>query len=39
LGNKFGGGTSNDELKNELFFTAVPSNNLAGTFGKISLIQ
>jgi uncharacterized protein (TIGR03118 family) len=35
-GIEFGGGTANDGRKNELFFTAGPSNNLAGTFGSIS---
>jgi uncharacterized protein (TIGR03118 family) len=33
----FGGGTANNGRKNQLFFTAGPSNNLAGTFGVISL--
>lgn len=37
-GIKFGGGTSNNGANNQLFFTAGPSNNLAGTFGKITLI-
>jgi uncharacterized protein (TIGR03118 family) len=32
----FGGGTANDGRTNELFFTAGPSNNLAGTFGSIT---
>ena len=32
----FGGGTPNNGKTNELFFTAGPSNNLAGTFGSIS---
>ena len=31
----FGGGSLTDGAKNELFFTAGPSNNLAGTFGSI----
>jgi len=31
----FGGGTPADGGKNELFFTAGPSNNFAGTFGSI----
>lgn len=31
----FGGGTPNDGATNQLFFTAGPSNNLAGTFGMI----
>jgi uncharacterized protein (TIGR03118 family) len=34
-GIEFGGGTANNGQKNQLFFTAGPSNNLAGTFGKI----
>jgi uncharacterized protein (TIGR03118 family) len=32
----FGGGTANNGRTNELFFTAGPRNNLAGTFGSIS---
>jgi len=32
----FGGGTLSDGGKNELFFTAGPDNNAAGTFGSIS---
>lgn len=35
----FGGGSSNDGAKNELFFTAGPNNNVNGTFGKIGLAQ
>jgi uncharacterized protein (TIGR03118 family) len=35
-GIEFGGGTANNGRTNELFFTAGPSNNLAGTFGSIS---
>jgi len=31
----FGGGNKNNGQKNQLFFTAGPSNNFAGTFGKI----
>ena len=31
----FGGGTANDGAKNQLFFTAGPNNNVAGTFGVI----
>jgi uncharacterized protein (TIGR03118 family) len=31
----FGGGTAKNGNKNELFFTAGPDNNLAGTFGAI----
>jgi uncharacterized protein (TIGR03118 family) len=34
-GIEFGGGTANNGPANELFFTAGPDNNLAGTFGKI----
>jgi uncharacterized protein (TIGR03118 family) len=34
-GIEFGGGTANNGAKNALFFTAGPSNNLAGTFGVI----
>ena len=36
-GIEFGGGTANNGRTNQLFFTAGPSNNLAGTFGVISL--
>ena len=36
-GIEFGGGTANNGRKNQLFFTAGPSNNLAGTFGVIAL--
>jgi uncharacterized protein (TIGR03118 family) len=35
-GIEFGGGTANDGNTNQLFFTAGPHNNLAGTFGVIS---
>jgi uncharacterized protein (TIGR03118 family) len=35
-GIEFGGGSSNNGGRNELFFTAGPSNNLAGTFGMIT---
>jgi uncharacterized protein (TIGR03118 family) len=38
-GIEFGGGNANSGAANELFFTAGPDNNLAGTFGKISLTQ
>jgi uncharacterized protein (TIGR03118 family) len=31
----FGGGTANNGGKNELYFTAGPNNNLAGTFGVL----
>jgi uncharacterized protein (TIGR03118 family) len=34
-GIEFGGGNTNSGAKNELFFTAGPSGNLAGTFGVI----
>jgi uncharacterized protein (TIGR03118 family) len=34
-GIKFGGGTSSNGGPDQLFFTAGPSNNLAGTFGMI----
>jgi uncharacterized protein (TIGR03118 family) len=33
---RFGGGSANDGRTNQLFFTAGPSNNLAGTFGVIT---
>jgi hypothetical protein len=36
-GIEFGGGTANNGQTNQLFFTAGPDNNLAGTFGMISL--
>jgi uncharacterized protein (TIGR03118 family) len=36
-GIKFGGGNANSGRTNQLFFTAGPANNLAGTFGVISL--
>ena len=32
----FGGGTANNGARNQLFFTAGPDNNLAGTFGVIA---
>jgi len=35
-GIKFGGGTPNDGATNQLFFTAGPGNNVAGTFGVIA---
>ena len=35
----FGGGAAADGATNELFFTAGPNNNLAGTFGKITLVK
>ncbi len=34
-GIEFGGGAANNGAKNELFFTAGPAGNLAGTFGVI----
>lgn len=36
---EFGGGSAADGNKNDLYFTAGPSNNLAGTFGKITLVK
>jgi len=36
-GIEFGGGTPNNGRTDQLFFTAGPGNNLAGTFGVISL--
>jgi uncharacterized protein (TIGR03118 family) len=33
----FGGGSANNGRTNQLFFTAGPHNNLAGTFGAINL--
>lgn len=36
-GIEFGGGTKNNGRTNQLFFTAGPHNNLAGTFGVIGL--
>jgi uncharacterized protein (TIGR03118 family) len=36
-GIEFGGGSANNGRTNQLFFTAGPANNLAGTFGVISL--
>lgn len=35
-GIEFGGGTANNGRANQLFFTAGPANNLAGTFGVIA---
>lgn len=35
-GIEFGGGTPNNGATNQLFFTAGPHNNLAGTFGVIA---
>jgi uncharacterized protein (TIGR03118 family) len=35
----FGGGTANNGKKNQLFFTAGPSDNLAGTFGFIQVAK
>jgi len=35
-GISFGGGTANNGNTNQLFFTAGPDNNLAGTFGVIA---
>jgi uncharacterized protein (TIGR03118 family) len=36
-GIEFGGGAANDGRTNQLFFTAGPHNNLAGTFGVINV--
>ncbi len=36
-GIKFGGGTAKNGRANQLFFTAGPHNNLAGTFGMIAV--
>jgi len=36
-GIEFGGGSANNGKTNQLFFTAGPHNNLAGTFGVIGL--
>ncbi len=36
-GIEFGDGSANNGSKNHLFFTAGPSNNLAGTFGMIAV--
>jgi hypothetical protein len=36
-GIEFGGGTASNGKTNQLFFTAGPANNLAGTFGVIGL--
>jgi uncharacterized protein (TIGR03118 family) len=38
-GIEFGGGTANNGEKYQLFFTAGPKNNLAGTFGMISFVK
>lgn len=38
-GIEFGGGTPNDGGVNQLFFTAGPSDYLAGTFGVITAVQ
>lgn len=38
-GIEFGGGTANNGRTNQLFFTAGPDNNLAGTFGVISFSE
>ncbi len=35
-GIEFGGGTANNGAANQLFFTAGPDNNFAGTFGRIA---
>jgi uncharacterized protein (TIGR03118 family) len=36
-GIEFGGGTANNGRTNQLFFTAGPDNNVAGTFGVINV--
>jgi len=36
---KFGGGSGKDGVKNTLFFTAGPGKELAGTFGKITVVK
>jgi hypothetical protein len=36
-GIEFGGGSASNGRTNQLFFTAGPANNLAGTFGVIGL--
>jgi uncharacterized protein (TIGR03118 family) len=38
-GIEFGGGNANSGATNQLFFTAGPANNLAGTFGKIQFTK
>lgn len=38
-GIKFGGGNAADGATNELFFTAGPNNNVAGTFGKVTVVK
>jgi uncharacterized protein (TIGR03118 family) len=38
-GIEFGGGTANNGRTNQLFFTAGPHNNLAGTFGVIAVTK
>lgn len=38
-GIEFGGGAANDGRTNQLFFTAGPHNNVAGTFGVINNAQ
>ena len=38
-GLKFGGGSAADGAVNQLFFTAGPDNNLAGTFGRITVVN
>ena len=38
-GIEFGGGNSKSGATNALFFTAGPSDNLAGTFGKITVVK
>jgi uncharacterized protein (TIGR03118 family) len=36
---KFGGGSGKDGGKNTLFFTAGPDGEVAGTFGKITVVK
>ena len=38
-GIEFGGGTSVNGNLNDLYFTAGPANNTAGTFGKITVVK
>jgi uncharacterized protein (TIGR03118 family) len=38
-GIEFGGGSANNGSVNELYFTAGPNNNLAGTFGSIKVAK
>lgn len=38
-GIEFGGGSASNGKTNQLFFTAGPHNNLAGTFGVIGVLK